>query len=114
MRQRIVHAQHGYFGTRDVMREASPRLILERGEAVDLPPTLLLHDSADTNVPIAMAEEFATAYRAAGGCLQIEVFLDAPHFFALQGGPDTIRALRLMKEFIAAQLNTRDRTDVGR
>src|SRR5207249_1395588 len=43
MRQRIVHAQLGYFGTRDVMREASPRLILERGEAVDLPPTLLLH-----------------------------------------------------------------------
>ena len=107
LRQRILRAQLDYFGTPEAMREASPRLILERREAVELPPTLLLHGTADTNVPIAMAEEFAAAYRAAGGALELEVFRDAPHFFGLQGGPDADRALQVMTTFIARQLARR-------
>jgi acetyl esterase len=107
LRQRILRAQLDYFGNPEAMREASPRLILERREAVELPPTLLLHGTADTNVPLAMAEEFAAAYRAAGGALELEVFRDAPHFFGLHGGPDADRAVRLMKTFIARKLARR-------
>jgi len=104
LRQRILKAQLDYFGSLEAMREGNPRLILERLEPVSLPPTLLLHGTADTNVPIVMAEDFAAAYRAAGGVLEFEVFLNAPHFFGLQGGPDAHRALRLIKAFIARQL----------
>lgn len=104
LRARILRAQLGYFETTEAMREANPRLILERGEVVQLPPTLIVHGTADTNVPVAMAEEFAAAYRAAGGRLELELFPGAPHFFGLQGGPDADRALRLIKVFAASQL----------
>lgn len=104
LRARILQAQLGYFETAEAMREASPRLILQRGEAVQLPPTLIVHGTADTNVPVAMAEEFGAAFRAAGGHLELELFPGAPHFFGLQGGPDAARALGLIKIFIASQL----------
>jgi acetyl esterase/lipase len=104
MRQRIVQAQLNYFVDLETMQDASPRLILLRGEAVELPPMQIVHGTADTNVPIEMAEDFAAAYRAAGGSMELELFPGAPHFFGLMDRPDAVRARELIKTFIAQQV----------
>lgn len=64
--------------------DANPPRILERGEKVDLPPTIVLHGTADDSVPFAWVERFAELYRKAGGECEIEAFKDAPHGFGRQ------------------------------
>ena len=66
--------QSGWLGNHDVhflteaaMAEANPETILERGEAKNLPPALLIQGTADNNVTPDMADRFVTAYAKAGG-----------------------------------------------
>lgn len=104
-RANLVTATERYFLTEATMQEGNPQLALDRGEAVELPPTLIVQGSADANVTVAMQERFVEAYRAAGGEIELEVFPDMPHGFARSPGPDTDRALGLMRGFIARQLH---------
>ena len=95
-----VHSQPGY------LREGNPTFVLERGEATHLPPALVIQGTTDDNVPNAIAERFAAAYRAAGGEAQLEWFPSMPHGFANRPGPESSRAHELIKAFIARQLAT--------
>jgi acetyl esterase/lipase len=106
-RSNLVHGQDSYFGTLATMSEASPLRILERGEPVELPPMLLVHGAVDQNVPLAMTEAFAAAYRKRGGSVDLEVVPGAPHDFGLEEGPDTTRALQLIHAFVAHQSGQR-------
>jgi fermentation-respiration switch protein FrsA (DUF1100 family) len=113
------------------MQESDPRLILDRGEEVEFPPTQIIHGSADMNVPVAEVEGFArayrsaflerliratppdadpaAAYRAAGRVLELEEFADLPHVFVnpsfqpAVAQADRDRALERMQSFIARQ-----------
>src|SRR5262249_7235154 len=103
--------------------------LLQRHEEVELPPTLILHGTADLNVPIALVEGFAAAYRAAflqrllqtaggpsnataayraaGGILELAEVPGMPHYFlhpAVSTGPQAERGLQVMKEFVARQV----------
>ena len=101
-------AKHGesYFQTVDAMREGNPQLILERGEPVDLPPALIVQPYPDINIPREIPKRFSKAYRAAGGELELVWFPDEPHGFARKASDQTTRALIVMKDFIARQLNS--------
>jgi acetyl esterase/lipase len=103
-RQDIVASTRTFFAPWDTIWEGNPMAILERGEAVELPPALIIQGSADANVTPALQQRFAAAYRAAGGDLTLEVFPDQPHQFAKEPGPETGRAHGLMQDFIASQL----------
>jgi len=100
---RLMKSSENYFGTEDVMREGNPQMVLDRGEQTHMPPMLILQGTADANVPLGISENFEKTYRAAGGTVTREVFLDMPHAFARQPGPDTDRAIAIMKDFIAQQ-----------
>ncbi|HET7095201.1 MAG TPA: alpha/beta hydrolase, partial [Thermomicrobiales bacterium] len=100
-RNDLIAAHDAYFGTTAVMREANPQLILDRGERVELPPTIIVQGTADQNVTPAMQERFAAAYRKAGGILELDEFPNEPHGFANAPGPDTERALALLEAFAA-------------
>jgi acetyl esterase len=100
----LIKMTDGYFPTKEGMQEGNPTLLLSRGEKSELPPTLIIQGTADKNVTPAMQERFAAAYRAAGGVVDLEIFPDMPHLFALEPGPNTERAIGLMKAFIARQL----------
>jgi acetyl esterase/lipase len=125
----LVTKQDGYFGTLQTMREASPMEILQRQEDVELPPILILHGTADMNVPVGDVENFtgayraaflrrnlsasalpneaAAAYRAAGDIIELQEFPGMPHYFLLPDvatGPEPTRGLQVMKEFIAKQV----------
>ena len=98
---RLVTLSEGYFGTIDVMKEGSPYQIVKRGEKSELPPTLIVQGTADTNLPVPITEQFADDYRAAGGDMELNLFPGMPHLFGNTPGTDSDRAIGLMKKFVA-------------
>ncbi|MBU18003.1 MAG: alpha/beta hydrolase [Chloroflexi bacterium] len=99
--ERIIGLSEGYFGTTDAMKEGSPFQILQRGERALLPPTLIVQGTADNNLPVPVTKEFVAAYREAGGDIELELFPDMPHLFGNTPGPESDRAIALMKKFAA-------------
>ena len=102
---RLVASSEAYFLTEDAMQEGNPHHILKREESAVLPPALIIQGTDDDNLPVPVTEEFAEAYRQAGGSLQLEIFQGMPHSFATQEGPEGDRAHQILRNFIAAQLN---------
>ncbi len=66
-----------------------------------MPPVLVVHGTADANVPQSIVDDFITAYRVAGGVAELATFPGAPHGFGNSPGPDAERALAAIKGFIA-------------
>jgi acetyl esterase len=93
-----------YFNPWESIFEGNPALILERGEKVTLPPLLIMQGELDSNVPWQIQEEFAQAYRAAGGECELEIFKGCEHMWIQDPGPQTDRAHEILKAFIAKQL----------
>jgi acetyl esterase/lipase len=93
-----------YFDPWETIHEASPQEILERREAVSLVPMLIMQGALDDNVLPAIQEKFAATYRAAGGVCELTVFEDSEHEWVATPGPQTDRARRMVKEFIARQV----------
>ena len=102
---RLVESSEGYFLTTDAMKEGSPFQILQRREEAVLPPTLIVQGTADNNLPVQVTEQFVAAYREAGGTIELEIFPDMPHGFAYTAGPETDRAVALIKRFVARCLS---------
>ena len=102
---RIIGLSEAYFRTTDAMKEGSPGQILQRGEEAVLPPTLIVQGTDDNNLPVPVTEQFAVDYRKAGGDLELEMFPDMPHLFGNTPGPDSDRAIALMKKFAARILS---------
>jgi acetyl esterase len=96
-----------YFNPWDTIFDGNPQRILERGEVVALPPMFILQGGLDDNVLPAVQEHFVATYRAAGGEIDYEVFPGAEHRWIIQPGPQTDRAIDLIKTFIARQLRAR-------
>lgn len=103
--ERLVANSEGYFLTEDAMHEGNPQELLDRGEQAALPPALVIHGTADENVPVEHAERFVTSYAAAGGSVQFEKFEGEPHGFANEPGPATDRLVEVIKQFVAEQVN---------
>jgi acetyl esterase/lipase len=100
-----------YFSPPGSLQDGNPQLILDRREAVGLPPVLLLQGSADANgvvkdknVSPEIQQRFAASYQAAGGKLQLELLPGGPHNFVNTAGANLDRALGLMKTFIGQRL----------
>jgi len=100
----LVDATDAYFLSDDNMKKGNPLFALEQGVALDLPPVLIIQGTGDSNVPLAVVDRFAEAYRAAGGAVDIEWFPDMPHGFACKTGTETDRVLEIMKDFVCRQL----------
>ncbi len=99
--ERLAASSKAYFLDQDAMKEGNPQHILERGENVLLPPTLIIQGTRDDNVPLSIPQRFDTAFRAAGGDIQVEYFADQVHGFGNMPGPESDRAIGLIKAFIA-------------
>jgi acetyl esterase len=100
----LLESHHQYFGDEDTMREASPQLILERGEAVERPTALIFQGAEDDVLPPRSAERFVEAYGHAGGVIELALFPGASHGYSRQGGPNARRTIDVLKSFISRQL----------
>jgi acetyl esterase/lipase len=97
-----LDAHHAYWPDEEAMAEGNPALILQRGEPVLLPPTLYIQGAADVALPPDMADNFAAAYRRAGGMLDLKKFEGQGHTFITKE-PDTpasLAAVNVIKEFV--------------
>ena len=99
--ERLAASSEAYFLDQETMKEGNPQHILERGENVLLPPTLIIQGTRDDNVPLSIPQNFETSFRAAGGDIQVEYFQDQVHGFGNMPGPESDRAIGMIKAFIA-------------
>ena len=87
------------------MEQGSPELVIQRGEAMQLPPLLIIQGTADQLVPPDMQATFVDSYRRAGGDVEMQLFDGMPHTFIVRQPehPQSDRALDAMAAFIHAQ-----------
>jgi acetyl esterase/lipase len=103
--ERLVKNHDAYFLTEAAMAEANPQTILERGEAKNLPPALIIQGTADNNVTSDMADRFVAAYTRAGGRITLRMFEGQPHTFIVQDptGAASVEAIGLIVDFVREQ-----------
>lgn len=99
--ERLAASSEAYFLDQETMKEGNPQHILERGEKVLLPPTLIIQGTRDDNVPLSIPQRFDEAFRSAGGDIRVEYFQDQVHGFGNMPGPESDRAIGNIKAFIA-------------
>jgi acetyl esterase/lipase len=102
---RLVQATEDYFVPWDLVHQANPQEIVSRGDDACLPPLLVVQGTADANIDHGIPQRFAETYAKAGGHAEYEAFPGMPHQFAREPGPETDRAISLMKSFIARQVH---------
>jgi len=82
--------------------EATPALIIERGEKVFLPPALVFQGTADQWTTVELAQRLATDYRNAGGSIDLLLLDGARHTFLNEHpfDPNSLKAMAAMIAFI--------------
>jgi len=106
-RESMIKNNKTYFRPWESIVESNPQGILDRREAVTLPPLLIMQGALDDNVLPAVQEKFAASYRAAGGECELSVFEGCEHEWVAKPGPQTDRAHEMVKAFIARNLASR-------
>jgi acetyl esterase len=99
--ERLVRGHRAYWPDEAAMNEGSPLRIVEASRA-GLPPLLLIHGTADANIPAGAQEKFAGAYQAAGGHVELHGYEGMPHNFikARPQAAESRQALEMMTDFI--------------
>jgi acetyl esterase/lipase len=103
-RDGMIKNNKTYFRPWETIFEGNPQQILDRREAVTLPPLLIMQGALDDNVLPAVQEKFAASYRAAGGECELHVFEGCEHEWVAKPGPQTDRAHEMVRAFIARNL----------
>jgi acetyl esterase len=103
-RESMINNNKTYFRPWETIVESNPQGILDRREAVTLPPLLIMQGALDDNVLPAVQEKFAASYRAAGGECELHVFEGCEHEWVAKPGAQTDRAHEMVKAFIARNL----------
>jgi acetyl esterase len=91
-----------FFGSEAAQLEATPALIIEKGEKVFLPPALVFQGTKDEWTTVELAQRFATDYRGAGGTMDLELLEGERHTFVNEHpfAPNSIKAVNMSIAFI--------------
>jgi acetyl esterase/lipase len=103
-RENLIKNTEAYFKPWETIFDGNPQRILENREPVTLAPMLVLQGELDDNVLPSVQEKFADSYRRAGGAIDLEVFPGCEHRWIIHPGPQTDRAIEVIKRFIARQI----------
>jgi acetyl esterase/lipase len=99
--EELIRLHDAYWGSEAAMSEGSPPLILERGEPVELPPTLVIQRKKDDLHPLEMQQRQAEWYRRRGGSIEMPLYEYLPRPFALGPDyPDAMRAIEAIADFV--------------
>lgn len=97
----LLQRHEKYWHTEDAMAEGNPTLILERGESIEMPPTLYLQGTEDRLHPREALERFVASYRQAGGRLELELYEGVGSAFITNiSDSTTLRALERILLFV--------------
>lgn len=104
----ILMCHDAYFRTEACMREASPPLILERGEPVDLPPALFFQGAEDPRVPASTAERTRDGYLRRGGSAEAIMYPGMGHGIGEWGRKETddmmTRVIALVEKVVRSNI----------
>ena len=100
----LVKGHDIFFGSEEGQIEATPALIIERGEKVYLPPALVFQGTQDQWTTVELAQRFADDYRKAGGSIDLLLLDGARHTFLNEHPfePNSVKALKTMIAFVKA------------
>src|SRR5580704_4247990 len=100
--EELVKGHDRFFGNEDAQIEATPALIIERGEKVYRPPALVFQGTKDQWTPVELAERFAAAYRSAGGVMDLELLEGERHTFVNEHpfAPNSVKTVDMVKAFM--------------
>ena len=100
----LVKGHDIFFGNEETQIEATPALIIERGEKVYLPPALVFQGTQDQWTTVDLAQRFADDYRKAGGSVDLLLLEGARHTFLNEHPfePNSVKALNTMIAFVKA------------
>jgi acetyl esterase/lipase len=103
--ERLQENHNVYFPTERDMETGNPYMLLDRGEATHMPPTIIVQGTADSNVEHTRADIFAERYREAGGTVEVHKFEGQPHsFIGVEPGSDVSNdAIAKLRDFVLAQ-----------
>ena len=102
--EHLIKGSVTYFGDEEMMKLGSPQFILESETYTDLPTALLIHGSADANVPNHIPQNFESTYKSKGGAIELAVFDGMYHSFVRYPEPESDEAIEIMKDFISKQV----------
>ena len=71
---RVIPSHTKFWGTEEAMEEGNPVGILDRGEAVEMPPVLYVQGADDIVHPKADLERFVASYRKRGGEVDLALY----------------------------------------
>jgi acetyl esterase len=100
----LVKGHDIFFGNEETQIEATPALIIERGEKVYLPPALVFQGTQDQWTTVDLAHRFVDDYRKAGGNVDLLLLEGARHTFLNEHPfePNSVKALDTMIAFVKA------------
>src|SRR5262245_28015552 len=98
----LVKNHDRFFGSDEAQIEATPTLIIERGEKVHLPPALVFQGTKDQWTSVEQAERLAAAYRGGGGSMDLLLLEGERHTFLNEHpfAANSVKALEAVKAFI--------------
>jgi acetyl esterase len=100
----LVAAHDDYWESEDIMREASVPRVVVAGEAVNLPPVLIVQPGEDSNVPIEMTFDVIRAWQAREGYIEYVHFPNQPHGFGQRPSEATTRMVAVIADFAHRQV----------
>jgi acetyl esterase/lipase len=91
-----------FFGDEATQLEATPALIIEKGEKVYLPPAMVFQGTKDEWTTVELAQRFATDYRGAGGTMDLQLLEGERHTFVNEHpfAPNSVKAVEMAIAFI--------------
>jgi len=99
----LITWTEGYFGTEDLMQQASiPRVVIAN-EAESLPPLLIVQPGEDENVPFEITLDLMRSWQNRGGYLEYSFFPGMSHSFGCKN--ESPRMNNLIVEFAKRALN---------
>ena len=92
-------------GTKE-MESANPGRMVARGETIEMPPVILLQGTADVAHPAPLRDKFIKDYRAAGGCVEVNLFKGVGEAFITTDptSAQAISAIEKITEYVHREL----------
>jgi acetyl esterase len=102
---RVIPSHTKFWGTEEAMEEGNPVGILDRGEAVEMPPVLYVQGANDIVHPKVDLERFVASYRKRGGEVDLALYEgEGGGFIRDPASKAAPLAMQRIVDFVHAQL----------